>query len=80
MKIKVVSEGDISGGGQTWFKENKNMDRAIREPSKLLAKKWAAQNRQIHLRKIHDARPCLDTLNEPRHHHLYQRGKRDQIL
>lgn len=56
------------------------MHRAIPQSSKLLAKKWAQQEREIHLRKLHEAKPSLDTVNLPRHGHLYQRGKRDQIL
>lgn len=56
------------------------MHRAIPQSSKLLAKKWAQQDRDIHLRKLHEARASLDTINVPKHHHLYMRGKKDQIL
>lgn len=56
------------------------MHRAIPQGSKLLSKKWAQQEQEIHKKKLRDIRPTVEIREPPKFKHLKKKLKKTQML
>lgn len=56
------------------------MYRAIPTSNKLLQKKWADKEREIHLAKLKDIRPTVEIREPSQYRHLKKKLKKTQML